>query len=49
MRHAFFLLSLFCFAVGWLSFDAAPLSSIGFFLAAILAGGLSQIAKEVLK
>ena len=49
MRHAFSLLALFCFATGWLSVDSQPLAAVGFFLAAIMAGGLSQIAKEILK
>lgn len=49
MRNAFSLLALLCFATAWLSVDSQPLAAIGFFLAAIMAGGLSQIAKEILK
>ena len=49
MRHAFSLLALLCFATAWLSVDSQPLAAIGFFLAAVMAGGLSQIAKEILK
>jgi len=49
MRHAFSLLCLLCLAVGWLSVDSQPLAALGFTLAGILAGGLSQLAKEVLR
>jgi len=49
MRHAFFLLALLCFVTAWLSIDSQPLAAVGFFLAAVMAGGLSQIAKEILK
>lgn len=49
MRYAFLCLSVVFFAVGWLSFEAQPLAALGFFLASILSGGLSQIAKEILK
>ena len=49
MRNAFSLLALLCFATAWLSIDSQPLAAIGFFLAAVMAGGLSQIAKEILK
>jgi predicted Na+-dependent transporter len=49
MKYAFFLLSLFCFLIGWLTFEAEPLAALGFFLAALFAGGLSSIAREVLK
>ena len=49
MRHAFCLLALLCFVTAWLSIDSQPLAAVGFFLAAVMAGGLSQIAKEILK
>ena len=49
MKYAFFLLSLLCFSIGWLTFEAEPFAALGFFLAALLAGGLSSIAREVLK
>jgi hypothetical protein len=49
MRQAFFLIAILCFAIGWLSFEAQPLAALGFFLASIMSGGLSQIAKEILK